>query len=170
MYVLEAVIELQGLKRRELHNIERPIAYLAFQTAEMNRDTKKRKQPFSPEDFYYYSDAATEALPEGRYGAAAIELIRRELYPRWALFVYNSLKARASEVAPPSLLCLQCDDAILLAPEFSGNIVTGMLIAQRSASEQVREMKTEDGRGFRLRVPRVAGKFEAIEDTELNVL
>ncbi len=170
MYVLDAIIELNESQREELHNAERPIAYLAFQNAEINRDSKKRKKPFSPEDFYYYHDRASERLPDAKYGAAALELIKREIYPRWALFVYESLKAKAANATLPELLCLQCEDAIMLAPEFDGHEVRGMLIAQRSASEQIRVMETSDGEKFRVKLPRIVDKFEATEEAELLLL
>jgi hypothetical protein len=170
MYVLEAVTELSESQREELHNFERPIAYLAFQNAEINRDTKKRKKPYSADDFYYYNDKGSEKLPDARYGAAALELIKRESYPRWALFVYESLKVKAANATLPETLCLQCEDAIMLAPEFDGRQVRGMLIAQRSASERVREMTTPDGETFRVKLPRVVDKFEAVEEAEMLLL
>ena len=45
-YVISAVVNLAKLRARELHEYERPIAILAVQQAEMNRDKKKRKKPF----------------------------------------------------------------------------------------------------------------------------
>jgi hypothetical protein len=170
MYVLDAIVELNDIQREELHGIERPIAYLAFQNAEINRDSKKRKKPFAPEDFYYYDNQASEKLPDAKYGAAALELIKREIYPRWGLFVYESLKIKAANATLPETLCLQCEDAIVLAPEFDGREIRGMLIAQRSASEQTREMVTPDGEKFRVRLPRVMDKFEATEEAEMVLL
>lgn len=170
MYVLDAIIELNESRQQELHDYERPIAYLAFQNAEINRDTKKRRKAYSPDDFYYYSKQESERLPGAKYGAAALELIRRELYPRWALFVYGSLKVNAENAVQPEILCLQCEDALLLAPQIDGRTITGMLVAQRSSSDQVREMRTESGESFRVKMPYVASRFEAVEDAELLLL
>lgn len=170
MYVLDAVIELSELRRSEMHDIERPIAYLAFQNAEINRDPKKKRQPFLPEDFYFYGDRSLEKLPDAKYGAAALELIKKELYPSWGLFIYKELKARAGNAVAPERLCLRCEDAIMLAPQFDGRIVKGMLIAQQSASNQHRQMTDEAGQQWNIRMPIIKAKIEATEEGELLLI
>lgn len=167
--MLLAVKELNRLQREELHNIERPIAYLAFQTAEMNRDRKKRNKPFRPDDFYHYNDTELRNMPEPRYGAAMMELIKREQFPGWALFVFNELKKRADDALPPEVLCLQCNDAIILAPSIENGLVTGMLIATSNASKKIREMITPEGQIVILRMPEIADQYYADEDAELQV-
>lgn len=170
MYVLEAIGELNKLTREELHNYERPIGYLAFQNAEMNRDSKKRRKPFEPNDFYYYADQELLNMPEPKYGAAAMELIKRGLFPSWALFTYTELKKRADDAIAPEFLCLQCEDAIILAPNIDGATVSGMLIADHSASEQTRSMTSPCGQTVTVAMPLIPGKFEAIEESELRIL
>lgn len=165
-----AVLHLNKLQREELHNIERPIAYLAYQNAEINRDKKKRNKPFSPDEFYYYDDLSLQNLPEPRFGAAALRLVDMGQFPSWALFTFKDLKSRAQDALPPEVLCYQCDDAILLAPSLEGNQVSGMLIACRSASEQIREMKTPDGRVITVRLPIVPDKYVADEEASCRVL
>lgn len=167
---MEAMFELAKLDRALLHDQERPITYLAFQNAEMNRNEKKRKKPFKPEDFYFYADTDNLNLPDPKYGAAALALIRRNQFPSWALFVYQDLKARAGDALPPEVLCFQCEDAILLAPEINGHVAQGLLIASRTASAQVREMVSPCGHKLRARMPEIPGKFEAFENAELRVL
>lgn len=169
-YVLEAIASLSQLNQEELHNIERPIAYLAYQNAEINRDSKKRHEPFTPEEFYYYQDQSQKNLPEPKYGAAALALIEMELFPNWALFTFKDLKARAADAVAPEFLCLQCEDAILLAPDIDNSIASGMLIACNTASEEVREMKSPCGKSLRVRMPAINNRFEASEDAELLVL
>lgn len=168
--MIEAVINLNRLNREELHNQERPVAYLAFQNAEMNRDKNKRRRPFSPEEFYYYQDIAARDLPEPKYGAAARALIEKGMFPSWALFAYKDLSARADDALPPEFLCLQCDDAIILAPSLEGSVVLGMLIAAGTASNQVREMRSPCGKQFMIRLPEVSGKFVAEEEAEARLL
>jgi hypothetical protein len=168
--VLECVEQLNKLQKTELHGIERPIAYLAFQNAEINRDKKRRRQPFKPEEFYYYSDPELMNLPEPRFGAAAMELIKRELFPSWALFAYPELKKRAEDALAPELLCYQCDDAIILAPDVDAGHVTGMLIAAKTASDQHRTMTSPCGRTLTVMMPQILGKFEATEEAELRIL
>lgn len=136
----------------------------------MNRDSKKRRAAFKPEDFYFYANRDDLNLPDAKYGAAALALIRKGQFPSWALFVYRDLKARAEDALPPELLCFQCDDAILLAPDINGNIATGMLIAAESASTSVREMHSPCGHKITARLPEINGKFVANEDAELRIL
>lgn len=170
MYVLDAIVALGEIKREELHDIERPIAYLAFQNAEINRDNKKRRKPFSPDDFYYYADLEKRNLPEPKYGAAAKELIQRGDFPGWALFVYGDLKLRADEACPPELLCFQCEDAIILAPSREGRVITGLLIAGETASGQRREMVSPCGKHIYVELPAIRGKFIADEEAEVLLL
>lgn len=170
VYVLQSVSRLSKLLKEELHNIERPVSYLAFQNAEINRDRKRRRQPFKPSDFYYYADEALQNLPEPKFGAAAMELIKRELFPVWALFAYPELKKRANDALPPELLCYQCEDAIILAPDIDAGHVSGMLIAAKTASEQRRTMESPCGRQITVMMPQILGKFEAEEEAELRLL
>jgi hypothetical protein len=169
-YVLLAVSALNKLNKEELHNMERPITYLAYQNAESNRDKKKRNKPFRPDEFYFYQDKEQMNLPEPKYGAAALALIEKGLFPHWALFAYNDLKVRAADALPPEILCLSCEDAIILAPDVDGHIITGMLIAAHSASEGVREMTTPCGRVHHVRLPKIDGKFAADEEAEVRLL
>jgi hypothetical protein len=169
-YVLSAVFSLNKLNKEELHNIERPITYLAYQQAESNRDKKKRNKPFRPEEFYFYEDKEQMNLPEPKYGAAALALIGRGLFPHWALFTYNDLKVRAGDAVAPEVLCLSCEDAIILAPDIDGHLITGMLIAAHSASEGFREMTTPCGKVHHVRLPKIDGKFAADEEAEARLL
>lgn len=136
----------------------------------MNRDKNKRRRPFSPEEFYHYQDIASRDLPEPKYGAAARALIEKEAFPSWALFAYKDLSARADDALPPEFLCLQCEDAIILAPSIEGCVILGMLIAAETASNQVREMLSPCGKRFVVRLPEVSGKFVAEEEAEARLL
>lgn len=165
-----AILRLNTLDRERLHNLERPTAYISWQTAELNRDRKKQRKPFKPEDYYFYADREKQNLPDARYGAAALELIRLGSFPTWALFVYTDLKSRAADALPPELLCFQCDDAILLAPSTDGEHVSGMLIATISASGERRKMTSPCGRTIDVRMPTLSSKFQAFEDADLRLL
>ena len=155
-----------------MHNYERPLSYLAFQNAEMNRDRKKQRKPFKLEDFYFYDLSEQAKAPDSRYGAAALALIKKKEYPMWALFVYKDLKEQGENVNPPSILSLQCDDAIVLAPTIDNDKkeVTGLLIAMESASNQQRTMRSPCGLIITLQVPIISNKYEAIEDVTLSIL
>jgi hypothetical protein len=170
LYVIQAVSNLGTLQREELHAIERPIAYLAYQNAEINRDRKKRSRPFKPDDFYWYDDQKMANMPEPRYGAAALKLMEMELFPSWALFVYRDLKARAADAFPPELLCYQCDDVIILAPSIEGNTLDGMLIAAGTASGELRELRSPQGHVVTVRMPTLDGEFVADEEASCQLL
>lgn len=136
----------------------------------MNRDRKKQRKPYALQDFYFYDNKELANLPEPRYGAAALALISKKLYPAWALFVYKDLKDRAKDALPPEILCLQCEDAILLAPSIEGGCIKGMLIAAASASDQRRTMTSPCGLIIETTIPTIASKYEATEDRELQLL
>lgn len=97
-------------------------------------------------------------------------MIQRNLFPSWALFAYKDLKARAEDALPPEFLCLQCEDAIILAPDTEGSIIHGMLIAGGTASGQIRELTSPCGKTVTVRMPEIHGKFVADEEAEVRLL
>ena len=135
----------------------------------MNRDKKKKKKPFSIDEFYFYADRSKLDLPEARFGAAMMRLIEQQKFPTWALFVYKDLKSRANEALPPELLCYSCDDAIILAPDADNESVTGMLIALESCSNQWRTMQSPCGSTIRALLPEMTAKVQAIEEATLRL-
>lgn len=167
---MQAVSSLVRLTKEELHNYERPVTYLAWQNAEMNRDRKKQRKPYKIEQFYYYASEEFNNLPEAKYGAAALELIKRELFPSWALFVFSDLKVKAKDALPPEVLCFQCEDAIILAPSIEGAEVSGMLIINKTASEQARTMKSPCGKIIEVVMPKTEGSIQATEDAVIRLL
>lgn len=143
---------------------------MAYQKAEINRDRKKRNRPFKLEEFYFYDDVSLQNLPEPKYGAAAMRLVEMGQFPNWALFTFKDLKSRATDALAPEVLCYQCDDAIVLAPSVEGHELAGMLIARRSCSDQVREMRSPDGRVLTVHLPVVPEKYWADEEAICRVL
>jgi hypothetical protein len=99
-----------------------------------------------------------------------MEMIHRDIFPGWALFTYTELKTRAGDALAPELLCLECKDALLLAPSIEKNTVSGMLIASESASNTIRIMRSPCGLEVEVKLPRINNKYEAQEDVELNIL
>jgi hypothetical protein len=162
---------LYELKRRRLHEYEQPFALLMTQNAEANRDRKKKKDPFTMEDFYLFQAKEDRDIPKGRYGAAAMALIERRLFPAWALFVYKSLKESAQEgLRAPELLAFYCDRAILLAPEAIEGEVKGMLIARKEASNHKLILSSENGDKITLKMPTIDDEVVAIENSTLQIL
>jgi hypothetical protein len=158
------------LKRQRLHEYERPLAMLASQQAEINRNRKKRKQPYTMDEFYLYKEKGDIDLPNARYGAAAKKLIQMGKFPSWALFVYKDLISMADETLPPEDLALIAEDCIVLAPTYEDFDCMGMVIALESASGQLRQFQTGDGAFIQMRVPKLDNKANAIEDATLHML
>lgn len=136
--------------------------------ANLNRDPKKRKKPFTPEDYYLYQPRDEQSLPAGRAGAAAMELIKRRQFPSWALFCYKELSISAANEEPPSLLALFSQNAILLAPFKVAGGFKGMLIATEEASDRWVEFTMADGTTKELFVPVVPTKFIAEDNVTLR--
>ena len=158
------------IRTRELHEYERPITILAVQQAEINRDKKKKKKPFEMEDFYLYSNQEDKDSIDSIYGAAAVELIKSRNFPSWALFVYKELLEKAAESVAPTVLCYQCDHAILLAPQIEDATCRGMLIAVEAARYQTLEMHSPCGKSIRLRMPDIRSKVIAEENCYLDII
>lgn len=167
---MSAIINLNKLQREELHNYERPVTYLAYQNAELNRDKKKQRKAFQINDFYFYENKELANLPEAKYGAAAMELIRRNLFPSWCLFVYNELKEKADNAIPPELLCLSGDDILVLAPNIDSGIINGMVIASESASNTIRTLRSPCGLVVEVKTPSINHKYVAADDIEIQLL
>jgi hypothetical protein len=145
---------------------------LAAQQAEMNRDKKRRRKPYDLTDFYIYINESQNDLPDGVYGACAGRLIALSKYPSWALFCYNDLKVNAKDYTAPEdkNVALLSSDAIILAPRIQDDVCTGMLIALRSASNQIVEFTDLQGDTIRLLMPELKGQAVADEDVELRIV
>ena len=169
-YVIEAIINSRKMRHQELHEQEIPIAQLVLQQAEVNRDAKKRKRPFSIDEFYVYPIQGEKDSISGRYGAAAKGLIAKGKFPRWGLFIYRELMENADKGKPPEKLCLTSENAIILAPEFNDSGCSGMLIALETASNKTICMTDDNDKVFRVRMPEIKTKVVAIENCYFDVL
>jgi hypothetical protein len=158
------------LRVKELHEEEKPIALLATQQAELNRDSKKRRKPFAIEDFCLYTVEEEKDSVDAIYGAAAITLIQKGIFPYWALFAYKDLSKNAEDSFPPSTLCLQSEEAIILAPTIQGEMCSGMLIALESASEKQLLMKSPCGKELIIQMPEIRSKVIAKEKCNFTII
>lgn len=161
---------LEILRKNELHENERPISLMMLQTAEMNRDRKKQKKPYTMENFYLYSSQEIDNMPDGKYCSAAMALTRSGNMPSWSLFVYEDLKKNAAGYNAPELLAYIGDDVVLLAPEVNELGCKAMIIAQKSASRSTRLLESPCGRKIRVLIPNFTTAFYAEEDIILDVL
>lgn len=132
---------------------------------DMQRDRKKRPKPFTPADFYCWRSAADAADGEPpAAGAAMMELIRRDLFPGFALGPwFDGLKAAGTDQPQPPRLAWWSEEIILLAPTRMPEGWSGYLIAMAEAAGTVQECVNERGDSVELVVPPEIGSDAAIE-------
>jgi hypothetical protein len=143
---------------------------MMLQSAEVNRNPKKSKKPFTLEQFCLYADREKASVPSAKYGAAANALIKKEMFPAWALFVYSDLQKNANNAMPPEPLAFVCESAILLSPSCEGGHCTGMLIAEKPASGKIFEFHSPCGKTVKMAVPIFKAAAYAEEDVSLAVI
>jgi len=152
---------------RELHLYEKPLALQTAQAANLNRDQKKRRQPFVMDDFYLYQPKDELNLPAERYGAAAVALAEAGLFPSFALFCFPELRKNANDTLPPTLVAFVGDGAVLLAPTAGDNTIHGLLIAEHAVSSQLVDMKSPCGQTITAQMPIIKDEVMAEEDVTL---
>lgn len=166
-YVLEAVQNGRELYVERLADYERPIAMNTSLLANVNRDPKKNKKGYTYNQFCFYATKKDKDLPKGRYGATALLLQKQGLFPSWALFCFSELVSGAAPEYKPDIMAFIGEDALLIDPVIVGEVVTGFLIAQESASNQIRVMNDENGNTYRIQMPKIETKIIAEEDVTL---
>jgi len=150
-----------------LHDAERPVALLSSIQANSGRDTKKQKQPYTYLDFSFYKPRDSGETPDGNYGAAYLELVRRKKLPAWALFCFKELSSSATADYVPGEPAFICEDAVLLHPTLKANGYEGLLLAMESASDKRRVFTDSKGREISLQLPYVETKVIARENVIL---
>jgi len=154
---------------KEHHLLEQPVALLTSIFANTNRDPKKKREPYKIDDFFLFQATEERNIPSSTYGAAAMELVKNNQFPFWALFVYKDLRSAANGPAP-SLLCYSSDDVMVLAPSIRNGDLFGMIIVQESAYGEVRLLQSPCGKKIKVSVPRYSGKFFAEENASMHIL
>ena len=149
-----------------MHLYEKPIALQTTQTANLNRDQKKKRQPYTMEDFYLYQPQDTQNMPSGRYGAAAIALAEAGMFPPFALFCFPELRKNAGDNTP-TIIAYTHPGAVLLAPTLTDSGMHGLLIAEHSVSAQIIHMKDLDGQEIMVQMPIIKDEVMAEEDVTL---
>lgn len=123
--------------RDQLHWAELPTAALTRWTVAMHRSDSR--EPLELVDFCFWPPAdQQQARPPAEAGAAMLELIRRQQFPRFALVAYDALAAAGKDQAAPRRLALLAGDAVLLAPRPTPQGWQGFLIAEDTAADQPR--------------------------------
>jgi len=111
----------QRIKKERIQLAEMPIAHLAALTANINRDTEKRSDPYTMRDFLLFADP--EKGGQGRLGAATAEamldLRRRRLLPDHMIAAWAEvLKSARPGTALPECKALasECDGVWAVNP------------------------------------------------------
>lgn len=168
-YVLEAYEKSLTMHRRDLHYAEAPQALQTSLLANINRDPKKSRKPFTMEDFCMYQLKEDRDIPNAEFGAAAMALVEKRMFPVWALFAFKDLKESA-QGPPPSILCYTCDDLIILAPRNNGDVVQGMVIAMHSSSNQIRALTSPCHKSIMIKVPEFNSKYFCQENVAIDLI
>lgn len=137
-------------------------------TANMNRDPKKQKKPYTLDQFCLYQPEEERNIPSYKYGSAALSAHSKGMLPTWALFCFKELKASASLTYKPSNPVLLAEDALLLHPVKTEAGWRGLLIACESASQKIREFRDAEGKTYSLAVPVIETKYVAYENVVLS--
>ena len=122
---------------QRLHWAELPIASLAQLTQNIHTEGK----PPPLDKFCFFRVQQQGERPPVEAGAAMLELIRRQQCPGFALAFYEQLEQAGKGNDPPQRLALVADDAILLAPIPAGDGWQGFVIAEATATGQLREFR-----------------------------
>jgi hypothetical protein len=125
---------------QQLHWAELPTAALAQLTQNLHIEGK----PPPLEQFCFFRQQQPGERPPADAGAAMLELIRRQLFPGFALAFYEHLSAAGQNHPIPSRLALVAEDAIMLAPAAGPGGWQGFLIAESQAAGQDRAFRWID--------------------------
>lgn len=129
--MLAAWRELHRQRRQNAAVAELPVAGLAALFANVNRDPKRRSEPFKPSDFAFYQEREETAqtfTPE--VAAVALDLRSEDRAPRMLLTVWPQILASSTSATPPEVRALRSDDDAVwvLAPAWEGNNCRGGLV------------------------------------------
>ena len=163
-YVMQAVIEGEKIRKRELHELELPVANLTSLMANLNRDPKKNRTPHKLTDFCFFADQKDKNDPDAEPAAAYMKLLDDGAIPGWALFVYPDMKINADKAEVPTPLAAIAKDFILLAPVPKNGGMEGLMLAKSSVSGKEIEVKI-GGHKATIAVPEFEGTVIAKEHT-----
>lgn len=150
-----------------LHQMELPTAQLCAITANLNRDVKKVRKPYTVSDFCFFQEK-DEAKPEARAAVAYWTLVDRKQLPSWALFClkdFNSGKGKVYSGDPAFI----AEGLILLAPKETERGIKGLMLAEHTASNCQLAGEWE-GQRLLVSVPKFDGFVVAQAETELVIL
>lgn len=137
-------------------------------TANLQRDAKKQRRPFSTADFTFFHDQDKDG-PENDAAAAYWVLLESDRLPNFALFCMDDMR-KGKGRGYPSDPAVVGDGVLLLAPhDAAENKITGTLIAEQKVSNKQVAVKWE-GQQFLVSVPKFEGFVTAMAGAELTIL
>jgi hypothetical protein len=134
--VLQAWRQLQRIRRNDAALAELPVAALQALTANINRDSKKKPEPFQPSDFVMFGtrrDDESGALPPD-VAAVALALRAEDKDSPILLTIWQQITASAKETATqPSTRALHNEDKSvwILCPTWEGRNIRGGLVCSK---------------------------------------
>ena len=144
------------------------MAQLIALTANMNRDPKKNRKPFTTEDFCMFVDRSSNR-PEEEAALAFMALVREKELPPWALGFFADFKHGKVTKRPTKELAMVGEDIIILAPVEIHEGFEGTMIAEQKASEQVRTVE-HNGMTWTIQVPKFEGMMFAQAGMSVDVI
>lgn len=165
---MECLIAGAKEERALLHAMELPTAQLCAMTANLNRNEKKQRKPFTVTDFCFFISGDDESKPEARAAIAYWTLVDRKKIPSWALFCLRDFSAGKGKTYPTDPAFIG-EGLILLAPQETEQGLRGTMLAeQRVSGKQV--AGTWEGQHLLVSVPIFDGFVAARAETELIIL
>ena len=169
--MITAYDALQTIKKEQIALLEYPIAQLSTLTANINRDSKYRKQPFSIKDFLLFTtDTETDQIrPEA--GAAALTIrAAGGMLPSAIYGVWPAIVAAAQQCTkPPEIRALisSCGTVGLFAPIQEHQNWRGLLVVSRQPEDNTIQLFDHDRPllGFTVLLPNLGRSY--VVDREL---
>lgn len=126
---------LQRRRKDDAALFELPIANLVCLTANMNRDSSKRPEPFTLSDFLLFKDRSeNSAAFSPEVAAVALALKHEGRCPPLVIGIWPQILASIKgDAKPPSIRALHSDDdsCWVLAPQWEGRHIRAGLVAVR---------------------------------------
>lgn len=166
--MIDCLLEGNRLRKEHYHALELPGAQLAALQANMNRDPKKQRKPYSVEDFCFFVDHEANK-PEVRAASAYMRLLKDNLIPPWAVFCFQDFKHATASSRPSSEVAMVGESFILLDPqEIDGGFV-GLMLAEHTAASKVITVDY-DGQHWQIQTPEFEDFVLAKAGTEVDLV
>ena len=134
----------------------------------MNRDPKKQRKPFTAEDFCYFIDHNANR-PEQKAATAFMALVKAQKLPAFCLGFFSDFKHGEPTKREWDQLAMVGEDAVLLAPSSIEDGFEGTLLAEHSASGQIRKL-FHMGEYYTVKIPEFEDFVYASNQVEIDLI